>query len=106
MEIECDLEDDGELDELEVQRYSDGHCDDDFGDEIELKPHKCAMNPWEPGKFIMLTFDPPPMDPIAAAIVLVIFCCICCCACAAAVAGEGKIKASYSEIEDEDGHDS
>ena len=48
MEIECDLED-GELEELEVQRYSDRHCDDEFGDEMKIKPHRCVPDPWEPG---------------------------------------------------------
>ena len=100
MEIECDLEDNGDLEELEVQRYSDSHCDDDFGDEIDIKPHKCVMDPWEPGKFIMLTFDAPPMDPVVAAIVLSILCCVCCCIIVAGAAGN-KVKGSYSEMGEE-----
>ena len=70
MEIECDVEDDG-LEELEVQRYSDATCDDEFGDEIKVKPMRCAPDPWEPGRYVMLTFD-SPMSPLAAMIVLAI----------------------------------
>ena len=101
MEIECDLEDDGQLDELEVQRYSDNHCDDEFGNEIKVKPYKCSMDPWEPGKFVMLTYDSPPMNPIVAAVIMIIVCLICCCIVAVAVAGQSKTKGTYNEMSEE-----
>ena len=100
MEIECDVEDD-ELEELEVQRYSDNDCDHEYGDELKIKPGRCAMDPWNPGKFVMLTFDKPPMDPIVAMIVLAIFCSICCCIIVAVACGSKAKGKSYSEMSED-----
>ena len=44
--IECDLEKDGSLDELEVQIYKDDKCDKKDGKKIDVKPFKCGKNPW------------------------------------------------------------
>ena len=103
MMIECDLEDDGSLDELEVQRYSDEECEHEFGDEIEIKPYKCVMDPWEPGRYLKLTFEEPPMSPILALIVFGLFClcCVCLCCCAVMTGAKTKVDVSYSSFSDD-----
>lgn len=89
IKAKCDLENDGSLDELEVKVYEDRDCDHKVGDKIELKPTKCHHNPWFPGKYVKLTFRPPPtlLEVLA---VLGVLCCCCCCLICCAVALGGK----------------
>ena len=106
MEIECDLQDNGQLDELEVQRYSDKECDDEYGEEFKIKAYRCSMDPWRPGKFMMMTYDPPPTEVnvnlIAAVVIGVIAFLCCCCIILAIACGSGKTKFSFSYSEQSD----
>tara|TARA_B110000305_G_C19015629_1_gene436966 strand:- start:211 stop:393 length:183 start_codon:yes stop_codon:yes gene_type:complete len=59
------------------------------------------MDPWEPGKYVILTFDKPPMDPIVAMIVLAILSCVCCCVIVGACFGAKAKAKSYSEMSED-----
>ena len=104
MEIECDLEKDGSLDELEVTAFKDSKCKDKDGKKIDVKPGKCGKNPWIDGKYIKLTFRPPPTFAEMMVLFAVCFCfigCICCIACSGSK-GSKASSLSYSEQHDED----
>ena len=54
----CELEQDASLKQLSIQKFTDSKCENKDGQNYQIKPHKCTINPWQHTTYIKLTFRP------------------------------------------------